>query len=59
MVPIGPKVIKAEAVGLKVNDFEQTRPKFDELRWIHLALEYRILNPLAVVETGFGRAAQP
>lgn len=53
VVPIGPEVIKPQAVCFRVDDLKKPAFEGDKLRGVHLALENRVLHPLAIVETGF------
>jgi len=58
MLPISPEIVKADRILLRVHDCEQLVFEFHQLPGIHLAFEDGILDPLPVVETGFGDFTQ-
>ena len=58
VLPVFPKVIDPDTVGLGIHNFQKFRAKFDKLRGINEALEDGSLDPLPIVETCFGHSAE-
>jgi hypothetical protein len=58
VMPVAAEMIETETVGVQVDDVEQPGFERDKLGRIHLALEDRVLDALAVIEAGLGGAAQ-
>lgn len=58
-LPLIAEVVEPDAVGLLFDDVEKLGFEGDELGGIHLAFEYGILHPLAVIKTGLGHTAEP
>ena len=58
MLPVSAKMIEANTVGVWIHDLKEFPSEFDKLSWINEALEDGCLNPLAIVEAGFGNPAK-
>lgn len=58
LLPVSPKMINPNAVGLGVDDREDFLTKFDKLSRVQLALKDGVLDPLAVVKTDLCDAPQ-
>jgi len=58
VVPVAAEMIETETVSLEIDDVEQAGFECYELRRIHLALEDRGLDALAVIKTSFGGPPQ-
>ena len=52
--PIPPEIVEAYGIGVLIDDLEDPLLEFGVLGWIDLALEHGVLNPLPIIETGFG-----
>ena len=58
VLPVFSKVVDADTICFAIHDVEELASEFDELGRVDEAFEDRCLNPLTIVETGFGDSAE-
>jgi hypothetical protein len=58
MLPVSAKMVEANTVGVWIHDLKEFPSEFDKLSWINEAFEDGCLNPLAIVEAGFGNPSK-
>jgi hypothetical protein len=58
VMPVAPEMVKSQRVRLRIDQAEKPVLHRRELGRIDFAFKHRILDPLAIIETGFRDVAQ-